>query len=98
MNLQVITDTAQDALFQVILIGGPILLISVIVGLGISIVQTAFSIQEQTLTFVPKIIAILATIALLSTWMATQMSEYTFNLFTDIPVMVRENIEEPFQD
>ncbi len=92
MDVIDVAEIAREALFQVIIVGGPVLVISVIVGLVISIIQTAFSIQEQTLTFVPKIFAILLTIALLSTTMAVLMQDYTLNLFERIPEIVRATI------
>ena len=65
MTVSDVTAIASDALFLIIKVSAPILLVSLIVGLIISIFQTVTSIQEQTLTFVPKIIAVFLTLILL---------------------------------
>ncbi len=78
-----------DALIQVLIIGAPILGISMIVGLIISIFQTTTSIQEQTLTFVPKIIAIFGTIILFASWIMNSMKSFTEELFRQLPNVVR---------
>lgn len=59
----------------------PILLVGMVVGLIISILQTTTSIQEQTLTFVPKLVATLLAILLLAAWMVQNMTDYTRELF-----------------
>ena len=61
---QAVLDIARDSIYNIILISAPTLLVSLIVGLIVSIFQTVTSIQEQTLTFVPKIIAVFITIIL----------------------------------
>ena len=65
MTVNDVTAIAGDALFLIIKVAAPILLVSLIVGLLISIFQTVTSIQEQTLTFVPKILAVFLTLILL---------------------------------
>ena len=82
MSIDDVTAIASDALFLVIKVSAPILLVSLIVGLIISIFQTVTSIQEQTLTFVPKIIAIFLTLILLGSWMMNTMVEYTVQLWS----------------
>jgi flagellar biosynthetic protein FliQ len=66
---------------QILFIAGPILLIGMAVGLIIAILQATTSIQEQTLTFVPKIAAILVGLALLGKWLMESMVQYTKRLF-----------------
>ena len=68
MTEQQVIDIMREALFLVIKCSAPLLLVSLIVGLIISIFQTITSIQEQTLTFVPKIIAVFLTLMLLAGW------------------------------
>ena len=82
MSIDDVTAIASDALFLVIKVSAPILLVSLIVGLIISIFQTVTSIQEQTLTFVPKIIAIFLALILLGSWMMNTMVEYTVQLWS----------------
>lgn len=69
MNEQAVLDIASEAIWSVILASGPLLIISLLVGLLISIFQTVTSIQEQTLTFVPKIIAIFIGILVFGSFM-----------------------------
>ncbi len=71
----------RDAIWLTIKLSAPILIIGMVVGLVISIIQTTTSIQEQTLTFVPKLIATLLSIIVLASWMVQNMSEYTRELF-----------------
>lgn len=77
-----VMDIAQEALKVVILLSAPLLGVSLIVGLAISVFQATTQIQEQTLTFVPKILAILVSIALFGSWMIRVVVEYTVNLYS----------------
>ena len=77
---------AKEAIYTIIVASAPLLLISLIVGLVISIFQTVTSIQEQTLTFVPKIIAVFLGIMLFGPWMLDIMSNYMTRLWTDFSV------------
>ena len=81
MSIDDVTAIASDALFLVIKVSAPILLVSLIVGLLISIFQTVTSIQEQTLTFVPKILAVFLSIIVLGNWMLTQITEFMNRLY-----------------
>lgn len=77
---------AKEAIYTIIVSSAPLLLISLIVGLVISIFQTVTSIQEQTLTFVPKIIAVFLGIMLFGPWMLDIMSNYMTRLWTDFSI------------
>ncbi|HAW85592.1 MAG TPA: flagellar biosynthetic protein FliQ [Spirochaetaceae bacterium] len=77
------------AITQILLLSAPVLLVALVVGLVISILQATTSIQEQTLTFVPKITAIMLTLMFLIGWMFTSLGEYTTALFELIPEMAR---------
>ena len=77
---------AKEAIYTIIVSSAPLLLISLIVGLVISIFQTVTSIQEQTLTFVPKIIAVFLGITLFGPWMLDIMSNYMTRLWTDFSI------------
>lgn len=72
----------RDALMTTLIVSAPILGIGMIVGLIVSIFQTTTSIQEQTLTFVPKIIAIFAAIIVFASWMIRTLVNYTANVFS----------------
>ena len=77
---------SKDAIYTIIITSAPLLLISLIVGLVISIFQTETSIQEQTLTFVPKIIAVFAGLMLFGSWIMNTMATYMIDLWTDFSV------------
>lgn len=84
---QLILDVMREALVMIIKVSLPILLTGLVVGLIVSIFQTATSIQEQTLAFIPKIIAVFMAIILFGSWIMNQLTHYTttllssFNLF-----------------
>ncbi len=71
----------RESLMTILIVSTPILGVGMVVGLIISIIQTTTSIQEQTLTFVPKIIAIFVTLILLGSWMIRVLVNYTNNIF-----------------
>lgn len=83
MNENIIIDIVRNALYVVIKTSAPMLLVSLIVGLIISILQTVTSIQEQTLTFVPKLIAIFLVLMLCGGWILNTLKEYTVELFSN---------------
>jgi flagellar biosynthetic protein FliQ len=74
----------RESLMVVLIVSGPILGIGMIVGLIVAIFQTTTSIQEQTLTFVPKIVAIFGSIILFAAWIIRTLTNYTFNIFSMI--------------
>ncbi len=79
----------RGGIFEILLLSAPVLLVAMVVGLVISIFQATTSIQEQTLTFVPKIAAIMLVLALLGGWMFGNLAQYTRDLFALIPQMAR---------
>jgi len=89
MDLGVVVYIFRTSVFQLIILAMPTLLIGMIVGLIISIIQATTSLQEQTLSFVPKIIAILTTLIFLGPWMISSMTAFTRNIITMIPQVVR---------
>jgi len=89
MTIETVGALLQGGVFQILLIAAPLLLSALLVGLVVAILQSATSIQEQTLTFVPKIFAILIILALLGRWMLTSLGQYTIELFRRIPDMAR---------
>ena len=89
MRIDDVVAIASEALFLVIKVSAPILLISLIIGLVISIFQTVTSIQEQTLTFVPKIIAVFLGLMILGNWMLTELTGFMTMLWSDFSVYTR---------
>ncbi len=83
MQVDDVVRIVSQGLFLVIKLAAPILLISLIIGLLISIFQTVTSIQEQTLTFVPKIVCVFLGLMLLGNWMLTDMKDYMVELWSD---------------
>ncbi len=81
MTEQVIIDIFTQTLVLIIKVSAPMLLVSLVVGLIISILQTVTSIQEQTLTFVPKLLAIFLTLILVGNWILTMLKEFVIELF-----------------
>lgn len=77
----------RDAFYYVLLISGPLLLLSLIVGLAVSIFQAATSISEQTLTFAPKILAVFIVSVLVMPFMLSNMKTFTIQLFRLIPTL-----------
>lgn len=74
----------REALMMTLIVSAPIMAVGLVVGLVVSIFQTTTSIQEQTLTFVPKIVAIFAAIILFAGWMIHMLVAYTRNVFMAI--------------
>ena len=83
-----VLDIARDAIYNIILTSAPLLLISLIIGLIISIFQTVTSIQEQTLTFVPKILAVFVGMMIFGSWILTQLTEYITDLWSNFGVFL----------
>ncbi len=90
MTIEAISDMAQTALFLIIRTSLPVLLVSLIIGLIISIFQTVTSIQEQTLTFVPKIVCVFCALILFGPWMMNSMVEYMTELWNSFSVYVHK--------
>jgi len=89
MSIGEVTALLRQGIYEVIILAAPLLLSALVVGLIVAILQATTSIQEQTLTFVPKILAILAVLALLGGWMFSSLGQYTIELFRKIPDMAR---------
>jgi flagellar biosynthetic protein FliQ len=89
MSIGDITTLLRGGIQEVLLLAAPLLLSALIVGLFIAILQATTSIQEQTLTFVPKVIVILLMLGFLGGWMFTSLGDYTVQLFRMIPAMAR---------
>ncbi|MHB1392446.1 MAG: flagellar biosynthesis protein FliQ [Clostridia bacterium] len=89
MNQGVVIDVAQEAIKVVLMISAPILVLGLLVGLIVSIVQATTQIQEPTLSFIPKIIAISLTMLIFGPWMMNIMYEFTVKLFENIPTYIK---------
>ena len=77
-----VMDIAREALLLILKVSLPVLLVSMVIGLIVSIFQTVTSIQEQTLTFVPKVVGIFLTLMLLGDWMLNSMANFAVELWS----------------
>ena len=89
MSQQAVIDLAQQALLITLYISAPLLGLALFVGLAISIFQATTQIQEQTLSFVPKIVIVLGALIVFGPWMLTTIIEYTTNLFLNVNQYIR---------
>ena len=83
-----VLDIASQAIYTIIVVSAPLLLVSLIIGLIISIFQTVTSIHEQTLTFVPKILAVFVGMMIFGSWILTQLTEYITDLWSNFGVFL----------
>ena len=90
MNEDIVLQLGQDDLKTMAMISAPLLLSTLIIGLVVSIFQALTQINENTLTFVPKMIVIGIVIILAGPWMIDVMKSYTINLFDNMATIVRE--------
>lgn len=88
MNMEAVADMTQQALYLIIKVSIPVLLVSLVIGLLISIFQTVTSIQEQTLTFVPKIICVFLALIFLGNWMMTNMVDFMAELWSSFSMYI----------
>lgn len=89
MTVNDVTAIAEQAIYTIIKCSAPMLLVSLIVGLIVSIFQTVTSIQEQTLTFVPKVLAIFLALIIMGHWVVNSMVEFMTGLWTDFNLYLR---------
>jgi len=89
MDQGMVIELAQKSLMTVIYVVAPMLGLSLIVGLAISIFQATTQIQEQTLTFIPKVLAVLTGIAIFGSWMLKTLIEYTQGIYLNINQYIR---------
>ena len=85
MDSAMVVDLARQALWMTMLISAPLLGVGLLVGLLVGIFQAATSINEQTLSFIPKIVTMGITMSLAGSWMINTMVDYTKGIFTRIP-------------
>ncbi len=88
MNQDTVINIATQAMMLALKIAGPVLLLGLIIGLLVSIFQAVTSIQEQSLSFIPKIIGVAVLIVVLGPWMLNQLVSYAQNLYLSIPSLV----------
>jgi len=85
MDSAMVVELAREALWMTMLISAPLLAVGLAIGLLVGIFQAATSINEQTLSFIPKVLAVGLTMAIAGGWMINTLVDYTKNVFTRIP-------------
>ncbi len=86
-TVQGVIDIAQQTMFTAVLLSMPVLLTSLVVGVFISLIQTVTSVQEMTITFVPKLMAVMAVTLLALSWMIQLLIEYTEDLWSNMSLL-----------
>ena len=89
MTINDVTEIMSSGLYTIIITAAPVLLVSLVIGLVVSIFQTVTSIQEQTLPFVPKVIGIFVSLMILGHWMLNNMVDYMTNLWADFSIYIK---------
>lgn len=89
MTPEFVVTFAKEALILTILVSMPMLMIGLVVGLVISVFQAVTSIQEMTLTFVPKIIAVFLALLFFAPWIMEKLMSFTTRIITNIPIYIR---------
>ncbi|MCP3925923.1 MAG: flagellar biosynthesis protein FliQ [Desulfobacterales bacterium] len=89
MTPEFVVSFAKEGIMLTLLISAPMLLLGLIVGLIISIFQAVTSIQEMTLTFIPKILAVFLGLLFFAPWMLEKITSFTNNVITNIPFYIR---------
>ncbi len=82
---ELLIRVGREALFLAVLLSAPVVLVSLVVGLVVSILQATTQIQEQTLTFAPKLLAVMVTLALFAPWIGSQLVKFSASLMELIP-------------
>jgi flagellar biosynthesis protein FliQ len=88
MTPESVLTMGREALQVTLMVSAPMLLVALGVGLLVSIFQAATQINESTLSFIPKLVAVFLTVALAGSWMLAQLTDYTRQLFISLPTMV----------
>lgn len=89
MNQGDVLKLAQDAIRTILMVSAPMLIFSLVIGLIVSIVQAVTQIQEATLAFVPKIIAVLLSLIIFGPWILKVITQFTTNLLTNINLYIQ---------
>ena len=90
MNELIIAQIGKEALKTALLVAGPALIVSLVVGLMVSVFQVVTSLQDQTIAFVPKVIMVLLVVAISFPWMIQVMVRFTTHMFTEFNSVVRQ--------
>ena len=84
MNQELVVSIAERGIYTILIMSGPLLILALVVGLLVSIFQATTQIQEQTLAFVPKIVAVLVGLVIFAPWMISHMVSYTADILGNL--------------
>ncbi|UOQ43042.1 flagellar biosynthesis protein FliQ [Halobacillus salinarum] len=88
MDTQMVISFAKEGIYTILLVTGPLLILALAVGLLVSIFQATTQIQEQTLAFIPKIVAVMIGLVFFGPWMLTTMINFAADIFKNLNVLV----------
>ena len=89
MTVSQVIDIGREAMYIILLLSGPLLVVGLVVGLIVGVFQAVTQIHEMTLTFVPKILAIFGLMVYMLPWMVTKLVDYTIRMFSILPDLLR---------
>ncbi|MCS7202888.1 MAG: flagellar biosynthesis protein FliQ [Thermodesulfovibrio sp.] len=89
MTVEFLNYISKQTFETILLVGGPVLLVSLLVGLIIGLFQAITQLQEMTISFVPKVIAVFLTLLLILPWIVNIMTKFTRGIFENLPIYVR---------
>ncbi|MCH1623770.1 flagellar biosynthesis protein FliQ [Fredinandcohnia quinoae] len=84
MNSEFVISLAENGIYTILMVCGPLLLLALVIGLLVSIFQATTQIQEQTLAFIPKIVAVLLGLVFFGPWMLSKMISFTHDIFNNL--------------
>ncbi|MFS0865092.1 flagellar biosynthesis protein FliQ [Fredinandcohnia sp. 179-A 10B2 NHS] len=84
MSPEFVISLAEKGIYTILMISGPLLLVALVIGLIVSVFQATTQIQEQTLAFIPKIVAVLVGLVFFGPWMLSKMLSYTHEIFSNL--------------
>ena len=89
MSGELVISLAERGITIVLMVAGPLLILALVVGLLVSLFQATTQIQEQTLAFIPKIVAVLIGLVIFGPWMLTQVVQFTTDIFQNLTTVIR---------
>jgi len=84
MSAEAVISLAEKGVYTILIVAGPLLILALVVGLAVSIFQATTQIQEQTLAFIPKIVAVLVGVVVLGPWMLSRLLSYASEIFENL--------------
>ncbi|MDQ0299146.1 flagellar biosynthetic protein FliQ [Salibacterium salarium] len=89
MTAETVISLAENGVWTVFLVAGPLLVVALVLGFGVAIFQATTQIQEQTLAFIPKILGVLACLVLFGPWMLQMVTDFTYQILSNLAEYVR---------